>query len=145
MKKALKRVFVALGATCIVLVGAELLFAQSVTEVIGNLVFRGNNPKIQAAGTLTVETLAGTDLATFDTSGNQVVTGDVTVGDDIIFAGTDAQLDFSASTNTATRIIKVPAIASVIVTPGATTALASTGYILITVAGTPAKIALYAP
>jgi hypothetical protein len=145
MKKALKRVFVAVGAACIVLVGAELLFAQSVTEVIGNLVFRGNAPKIQSSGTLTIETLAGTDMATFDASGNQVLTGDVTVGDDVIFANSDAQLDFSLSTATTTRIIKVPAIANVIVTPGATTALASTGYILVTVAGTPAKIALYAP
>jgi hypothetical protein len=143
-KKILKATAKVIGAVSFALVGASLLYGQSITEILGSgLVFRTNNPVIKVPGTLTVETLAGTDLKVFDTSGNDVTTGDVTAGDDFLLGSAASSFGgFAASVTpaTTTRVLAFPAIASTIATPGNTSAISNAGYIKITIGGTDFRI-----
>jgi hypothetical protein len=139
MKKALKWVGYSICAISFGLCVASYMSAQSITEIFGSgITFRSYNPVIKADGSLTIEDLAGTDLKVFDSSGNEVATGDITAGDDFLLGAAGSTFGGFAASVTPTedsRIFSFPEIASTIVTPGDTTAISNQGYIKIAIGG----------
>jgi hypothetical protein len=98
---------------------------------------------MKVGGSLTVETLAGTDLKVIDSSGNDVTTGDITAGDDFLLGSAGSSFGGFASSVTpltTTRVLTVPEIASTIVTPGNTATIANQGYIKIAIGASTFRI-----